>query len=320
MRRAVTAALIALTFLVTGCSQPGDASPQIQSEGQDKLADHQDAMTVLRDALNREQLKQEIYWKLVQRCMAQKGFNVHPNRNNEIQPSVLPEPPYSSPTTAEARDAGYGIGGLSSDKTEPRRPSSAFDQLSAAEQSAYFAAETGVVAGESPERGPDGRFVRGGCQGEAHKIMFGQGREPVNPVYEIEEKVQVRLRNDPELKSALAKWSSCIEEAGYPKFRDPSDARRYAEFFHYPSDGSSRNGGVVPQGGPWPFSEARKREVALATADATCADKYQLREVHSRVWSRELADVVASLEPAVVAYSEAMDIAIEKAQHALGKS
>ncbi len=299
--------------LVSACGVTPPAGPHPAPPPADAAA----VETTLAEAGRLEARVRTAQVQLAVQCMTRQGFTVHPAGQPVPPRADAVPPPLPSPTVAEARIRGYGIG-ETGPTAEPSPSADGSGQVTGAERERYERAWSRTEDGAPWRDGPDGRPLPAGCLGEAYAILHGAGRHgPRNPVTELTPAAQEAYRGHPRLIAALSAWSSCVQERDQPAFADPEQAYRYAEHFHYPAVEPA--GEPVPDGGPWPFAQARTREIALATADAECADRSGLREVQPQVWRDALESAFGRLEPQFVAYRDALTRALDNAHTALGR-
>jgi len=319
MARRLAALLVVLGVCLVGVGCSSDATPR-EAEAADPVdhdpgdgragaagADAGDS-DEMEDLLRLTDQVDEAIHRLAVQCMEEAGFTVHPSREPTTSEAEVSTPVVTSPESDDAALNGYGITDRRDEDAPAAEPVDAFAQLPAEEQQRYYEA----WHGQSTDTAADGRPALGGCYGEARRRVFPEdGRAPANPLVNISVSNET-VNSTPEVAAVLDDWRECVAAAGYPSFADPADAYRYAEYFHYPV--GERPGGVVPEGGPWPYEEARRREIDLATTDAACADRFGLREVQLRVADALLQEALAEFEPQVTGYRTAMMDALERAQ------
>lgn len=256
--------------------------------------------------------------RLAEQCMAGRGFTVHPARQPVTPRTDTIASPLLSPGLADARARGYGIG-ESGGPGEPTATAPESGGLTSAEQARYEQAWSRTEDGAPWRDGPDGRPLPAGCLGEAYAVLYGPGRHgPRNPVPDLTQAVQAAYDDHPLLQPARTAWSTCVQQREHPRFADPGQAYRYAEHFHYPVGETTEE--PVPPGGPWPFTQARAKEIALAVADAECADRSGLREVHAKVWREVTEAEFVKLKPQFAAYRDTLAHALDNARTALEKA
>ncbi|GAA1607433.1 hypothetical protein [Catellatospora bangladeshensis] len=311
---AVGIGLVLVLVSACGATPPAGTQPATPATGTSA-----DTFAAVEAALaEANQLEAQVRTAQVQlavRCMTRQGFTVHPARPPVTTRADALAPPLLSPGLPDARTRGYGIGETVA-SAEPSPPADGFSRLARADQERYEQAWSRTADGAPWRDGPDGRPLPAGCLGEAYAVLHGAARHgPRNPVTELSPAAQDAYHEHPRLTAALTAWSSCVEQHGQPRFTDPAQAYRYAEHFHYPAGDSAED--PVPAGGPWPFAQARPREIALATADAECADRSGLRQVQPQVWREAVASAYVQLEPQFVAYRDALTRALGNARTAL---
>ncbi|MGC5032922.1 hypothetical protein [Micromonospora sp. DT229] len=310
---ACTAVSLGVVWVATGCGGSGAGTEADPTTDRSALTGgtQQGPQAVLNEALESELQVKGLIVRLTESCLRSKGVDKFPRRQASSDGSVTVAP-RSSPLLEEARARGYGV--TEEQQTEaPVEPEFTF--ASPEEERRYLEALTGESTAAVPADQIGGRPSLGGCTGEARSAVYGQVAAPESPTTKIREAAEAAYTKNPSLTAAAKDWSLCLEKADYPKFKDPEDAVRYAQFFHYPV--GARPGGTVPAGGPWPPAEALKKEIALAVADAGCADQGGLRDVQKSAWSKALKDALAQYETQIFGYRDAMSAALERGQQAL---
>ncbi|WP_330464655.1 hypothetical protein [Micromonospora zamorensis] len=308
----VAASAIIVVGLVAGCGQTDEGSDPPAPVGSEAASRQggQNAQAVLNEALDSEAKTRELLTRLTENCLRSKGVLSFPRRSS-IPDTGTTTAPRTSPTLEQATGEGYGI----TEETQPQQPAEKpFAFSSPAEEQRYVEALTGSRPGAQPTR-TDDKPVFGGCTGQARKAVYGDETAPETPTIKIRETAGAEYASDPALKAQLKIWAVCLEKSNYPRFEDPEDAARYGQYFHYPA--GDRPGGVVPSGGPWPKVEARKKEIALAVADARCADQAGLRATQEQAWKRALGAALARYETEIFGYRDAMVDALRRGQQAL---
>ncbi|WP_320068232.1 hypothetical protein [Micromonospora sp. RTGN7] len=310
---ACTAVSLGVVWASAGCGGSEAATEKGATPGGSAVAGatQQGPQAVLNEALESELKVRELIIRLTESCLRSKGVNNFPRRSARSDDGVTAEP-RTSPLLEQARVKGYGV----TEEVQPDAPAEPeFTFASAEEERRYLKALTGRATAAAPANETSGRPTLGGCTGEARSAAYGQVAAPESPTTKIREAAQAEYAKDSTLKVVLKNWSLCLEKADYPKFEDPEDVARYAQYFHYPA--GIRPGGTVPAGGPWPPATALKKEVALAVADAGCADQGGLRDAQKRAWTKALKNALAQYETQVFGYRDAMSAALKRGQQAL---
>lgn len=310
---ACTAVSLGVIWASAGCggSEAGTEEGPIPSGSAVAGGAERGPQAVLNETLESELQVRELIVRLTDSCLRSKGVNNFPQRPARSDGSVTVGP-RTSPMLEQARTKGYGVT-EEAQADAPAEPEFTF--ASPEEERRYLEALTGKATAAAPVDETNARPTLGGCTGEARSAVYGQVAAPESPTIKIREAAEAEYAKDPTLKAVLKNWSLCLEKADYPKFEDPEDAVRYAQFFYYPV--GARPGGTVPAGGPWPRDEALKKEVALAVADAGCADQGGLRDAQKRAWTKALNNALTQYETQVFGYRDAMSAALKRGQQAL---
>ncbi|MFD6567036.1 hypothetical protein [Micromonospora profundi] len=313
-RLAAVAAVIALVAAGAGCEGRVDGPPSNRSANGGLSTDKgsEGPQAALNEILEMELKVRELTDRLTEKCLRDKGITRYPQRSAP-PPTDSTVAPRMSPKLEVANTQGYGV----TTETPGRSPGDAappdFTFGSDEEQRQYVEALTGEAPG-APSK-DDGQQGLGGCSGASRKVLFGANRAPKSAVIDVRATAEAEYARDAALNAKLKSWSECLQKADYPRLADPEDAARYAQYFHYPA--GLKPGGAVPAGGPWPRDEALKREIALAVADATCADSHDLRGVQERAWRKSLNAALTQHEAEVFGYRDAMVAALKRGQQAL---
>ncbi|MFV2109823.1 hypothetical protein [Micromonospora sp. LOL_015] len=320
-----TAAMVGVLAMLAACSpEPSTsdeaAEPPAGSGLQPGEADPASSQhPLLAATLEMDPQVRAVVGRLTEACLRDAGIDRFPAQLPAEYPGPVVVPPQQSPTLAEANANGYGIRAAETadradTETETGATTERFTWPSPADEHRYLEALTGAADGETLTDDA-GNPTLGGCVGEARSAVYGQVAAPPSPVTVIDEAARASYAADPTVTSATAAWSGCLQQDGQPPLLDPADARRFAQFFHHPV--GERPGGPVPEGGPWPAEVAREKEIALAVADAGCADQTGLREAQRLAWEKALDAAVDRHDADLSGYRDAMAAALRQGQQAL---
>ena len=322
MKRRLLLACAVMVVLASGCTT-GEADPATTSEsgaaGKAALNSAANAYARLTDVLNR----------LYDKCMAGKGFTVHP-RHEPADPAVYSakEAPLDRPESlGQAREYGYGIATpLPSKSDDDAGQPDPFDELPAAVQRDY---DQGLTGPGAPNRGekslpgekerevfamPDGnkQFIyKEGCQPETDRAVYGDVKRYVALRYAatggLDRAVWNAASVDPAASTARAEWISCMAGKGYPGVTDSVDAARKADAYY-------RN---VNQANPDAVRQAQDKETTQAVAHAECADQTGVNEKLTAAWHTALSKYLAEHEADLLAWQDSSETALAKAQNML---
>jgi hypothetical protein len=301
-----------------GC---GGADPGRSADG-DPAAAGRRAARVRGEGVELARRVEQAQHELIRRCMSRRGFTAHP-----VLPSAFPTAdeagaaggsggdgsPYREPPEPErARADGYGIDigrpPPATPETAPAGADAAFLALPAVERDRYLAA----LGAPSARQLPGGGAVetrRGGCEEEVLTAVYGDpGRywTLVSVVFDQPTKVRAATDGDPRVTAAIASWSACMRDAGHPELASPDDAERTATGYYW------------PRGGPaLPVEEAKRREVALAIADAGCSARTRMDATRQAVWRERDAQYLRAHEAELVAWRDLARAGLTAAQRLL---
>lgn len=315
MGRRLLSAGAAVLALAAGCStgnaDPGPPDLAALNAGAEKYAQ-------LTDVLN----------QLYDKCMAGKGFTVHP-RHEPTDPAtvVTTKPPADRPENLDqARKYGYGIETPLPSESDAAVQPDPFDAQPEEALQAYSAGLTGPgslnrnerrVSGEKEREFfvmPDGNkqavFTKG-CQPETDRAVFGDVKHAVVLRYTatsgLSRAAYQAAATQPDVNEARAAWISCMAGKGYPGMTDTVDAPRKADGYYRNIDRSSQEA----------VQRAQDKEIAQAVAHAECADETDFNEKLATAWNRALSDYLAEHEADLVAWREASETTLVKARDML---
>ena len=161
-------------------------------------------------------LRQATAENLIRACMGRKGFDGY---------TPDPKPPGADLSDEEyEKQYGYGITTLY-DKSDVGGPNKTYrDSLGPAEQVAYDRA----LYGDDPtatfaDAVDNGDFTRvGGCTKEATDKVFG-GTQVIQSIQNKLDALDERILADSRMVKAVAKWSTCMQKAGYEDLATPDE-------------------------------------------------------------------------------------------------
>lgn len=316
MGRRILSAGVVVLALAAGCSTgAADTGPADKTE----LKAAAKTYAQLTDVLN----------QLYDKCMAGKGFTVHP-RHRPADPAAYTdkEPPPDRPENlAQAQKYGYGIETPLPSKSDAEAVQpDPFDEQPEAVQRDYSAALTGPgtlnrneqrIPGEKEREFfvmPDGnkQFIyKKGCQPETDRAVYGDVKHYVKLRYVatsgLDRAVYTAAATDPDVNEARGAWISCMAGKGYPGMTDTVDAARKADGYYRNIDRSSQEAVL----------RAQDKEIAQAVAHAECADQTDFNEKLATAWNRALSDYLADHEADLVGWREASETTLTKARNML---
>lgn len=248
---ATAAVALALTLSACGGGGGGSGSTDSPSKGprlgaidqlwQDKSGDYD------QDAANAEQMKVE---ELVAKCMTDQGFEYTPVDYSSMNGNAMAMPAGDDGSDLEwgtlefAKKYGYGqttnpwgdpVDQPTDGGQEWVDPNQAYlESMTETEMTAYQTALYGVQPNFTDDADWENwnpTWEEQGCYGAAqHEVnpnMTSGGSEDENKWADLEAEMQTMyesLESDPRVTEAVAKWASCMADAGYPGMATITDA------------------------------------------------------------------------------------------------
>jgi hypothetical protein len=221
--------------------------------------------------------------EVVAACMIEQGFEYKQqdmsDMNESIEENEGDADAYGS--EAYAAENGYGMfTSFDSSKDDGDGEQEWVDPnadyvagMSEEEQAAYYAA----LHGEQPEVAEgdmleSGDWTTQGCQGKASHEVYEEGQIWGDPEFEsLQEEMTAlyeRAQSDPEVAEVNQKWATCVSDAGFADFARPDEAiSSISDEFNTLMSGTTEE---APEPDPTTVAEFKKKEIALAVADARC--------------------------------------------------
>lgn len=215
--------------------------------------------------------------EFVKQCLADRGVTVYPSPDATIGIAAtiggneggswwyaqrsFPNDYAISPSPQMAKTVGYGLSAATADSGSQEK--SAYDQLSGTEQDAIQTEIMGTDTGGNPTAP-----FEASCTGQMQAALFGGTQPPLDGIDPAtlslvtsltngvaQPATQKELAADPDVVKAQSTWEECMKIAGYDQ-ASTAPASALAQ----PGDIGS--------------------EIAVASADATCADKTGVNEAY----------------------------------------
>ncbi|WP_027341280.1 hypothetical protein [Hamadaea tsunoensis] len=292
MRSRLAAALLSMTALATAACGPTAAPAWAPSRPGQPQASPSGPLTaaglvaILQEtaALN-AQVDTERQ-KLIAKCMAAKGFRVHPAAVSNVPPfrSPLPEPATWTLDKTQAATIGYGYGETLRNPAPSDSPAAktAFDNLPPAQQRQYA-----TTRDAQPN----------GCAAQARKTMIGPSPAPVrfgapSPSDLLTTPVE-QASADKRVTTMLSAWSGCMKKAGYAGLHDVDEAYKM----------TMRRYGA--HGEPPVYTRTRElAEIKQAGADARCREQVTMASVMVTVITERATTLLLKYEQWIVAWRD----------------
>jgi hypothetical protein len=269
-----TAAVIGAVLVVSGCDV-GSQDDSPHSSGGTVAADLASA-----DALALDRTVES----LIQGCLAQRGFTVHPDVPNPV-PYRLRLPEKSLPSPSGARRRGLGIGIRANVPASTANSGSAFHRQSRTRQERYFTARNGTPPTAQPvgssrvEREAAAIVGQDGCRAKVTRQVFQTDLVQYLTLRDVAAGTELDLSlNDaawrtPAVASARADWEDCLSDKGFDGMTDPVTMRRKARGLFYPTGRTDD-----------PTGQAKEKELAIAAA--TCEEQTGMDTQYRSAWER----------------------------------
>ncbi|GEP27164.1 hypothetical protein E3O11_05765 [Cryobacterium levicorallinum] len=220
--------------------------------------------------------------ELTATCMADEGFDYVPVDNSQYSGMMSADDGEEYGTEKWVAENGYGMSQSPEQIAEQQEQSQEFvdpnqdyvTSLSEGEQAAYYEVLYGAPPTEE-EMGEDGSYEynweTSGCQGFAsHEINGDQPSQDEHAaLYEAMSAMYEAAQSSPTLVKLDSEWAACMADAGYATFTKKADAQE--------SISTAQSELYENQTGAGPdetvLAEMRDKELAVAMADFTCAEK-----------------------------------------------
>ncbi|MDJ0338520.1 hypothetical protein [Cryobacterium sp. PH31-O1] len=228
--------------------------------------------------------------EIVATCMADEGFDYVPVDNSQY--SGMSDGGEEYGTEKWVAENGYGMSQSPEQIAEQQAQSEEFvdpnqdyvSSLSESEQGAYYEVLSGVQPTEE-ELGDDGSYEynweTSGCQGFAsHEVNGDQPSEDEHAaLYEAMGALYEDAQSSPTVVKLDADWAACMAGAGYSTFLKKADARELIMNEQNTLYESQAATGPNEQS----LADLHEKELALAMADFTCAEKVDYTESSMKV-------------------------------------
>jgi hypothetical protein len=251
--------------------------------------------------------------QLVDRCLDSKGFTVHPP-SPPVTDDVAPRnnKDLVAPSIQFAKTKGYG-----SDPRDRRKPDDqpartaeerAYDALPQRTRDAMGVALFGddskmisvEINGDTVATGSTG------CLTEVRTRLYGSIKEYLRfseiAANQINNLSSTGVTQDPSWVAEQKKWSQCMATAGFAGVPETQAAQKKAR----------------DQYDALPHAQARRFEIGIATADATCAANLKLQASYDAAYVKANKKALADNESDLIAWSELVVQAVKRARVALG--
>jgi hypothetical protein len=226
---------------------------------------------------------------VIRDCMKAEGFDYVPVDPQAQRAALLGQSGMS--TEDFEKQFGYGITTLFEKRLQQEGigPNKEIrDRLSDAERAAYDRA----LYGEDPTATfavalDNGDFTRlGGCTKKATDQIFG-GTAVLQTLQTKLDEVDEKVFSDPRMVKAIANWTQCMREAGYPNLAEPDevDARlekKLDDIVGPPEERRATPAGQEPDYDQAALAALQREEVAMVAADIACEKKH-LVEIEEKV-------------------------------------
>ncbi|QSB06386.1 hypothetical protein [Natronoglycomyces albus] len=263
------------------------------------------------------------------------------------------------PSVAEAEETGLGIADewiehSSGDFRNPHLAHPGWEERGKEYNDAYYEAMNGKERLDYSSMSPEeilediqaDPVAAGGCSGLVAAQIYGvgaDGLDGIEPADITDPLSEPPLPEDlylqywdmdfptPPIDDAHRLWEECLNDRGHPSIPETYAALLYARGFYEDPPGTNTDqpwdvGQFAPElalprpeGGPWPFDEARKREIEFALDVAECADDTEYRQITQHEWDQLSAQVILDHETEIFVWRDQMEAAQIQAQSLLAQ-
>lgn len=301
---------VALALAVTSCaSQPGPA-------GAPDSTSVETSATPVRFGLSRDEERtlHAAEQEYIRRCAAEAGFEFISTAYEELErlKSAAAEtdlPPFGSDDVEAAAENGYGFSERLAEvpNSDPEATNRAiYESLSPEEQLRYDMTISGDTDNEVEVELPNGGVVstpRDGCISDVRRLLYGDLEryiELVSIAINVEGRIRAEAASDPEFIAAEAGWAACMRDSGWD-VSSQADAIALAAAAYETQDDAA----------------ARRKEIEVATDDATCAAETGSVAAAQRALAAARTKVAGDLEGELLAHQEMRLDALEAAREIL---
>ncbi|GIG69701.1 hypothetical protein [Phytomonospora endophytica] len=214
-------------------------------------------------------------------CMEKQGFTAHPD-DADLSDYIL------VPTLDEAAEHGFV-------NAEEEAATSGFTAKPVAYQDAYFTALAGDPDWDRASGAPP---LPGTCLAQVNERLYGDRIAPSRPGAFDPANQEALFTEDPRLITAYDDWRACLRGKGdHPDFATVDQARKHAEGFYEDDD----------------YTEARRKELALAVDVSVCASGSGLREAYRAARESARATLYERFRPQITTWCETLRTALDRA-------
>ena len=299
------AAALAATLALAGCSGDGKKKNEPEEGPLTKyMSALYDESGWTDERMEADHKKTE---KIVAECMTKEGFEYKPapfQGGGMVFGGEDDEGPQMG-TMEFAKQYGYGIidnpwneaATEESSEEIPEDPNQKYlESLSESEQQAYSetlygpqpTAEEMAAMEEGDSEGYVYDWKKAGCQGKAqHEVQGEQGYEAANsdPAYAdlmkaLEEFGQQQYENNDTIEALDRKWAECMAKADFADFPKRMEAQQklWDEWGEVQGQGQTSEDAEPKEPSKAEQKKFQEREIEIAVADVTCADKLKYDE------------------------------------------
>ncbi|MGW0824388.1 hypothetical protein [Streptomyces sp. NPDC002845] len=260
---------------LAGCGVSGPDAADDEGKGSGLTESELDLLTRSGSFIQGERALFRAESELITVCMADKGFPYKAGKSDAVSES------YEDQLIGmdERRGQGYGLYVQYSDSPETEEmgeegdpPASGLEndayvaQLPEAEAAEYLYALRGGNSDRREMRLPDGQaitFSGKGCEAASREKLYGSLDEWAAAEHvpqALNNSLTDRVMEDPGYSAVMRSWKECMGGKGY-SYKDPDDAYQKLKG-EYGERGATR--------------AMRQREIDVATADGTCAQRIRI--------------------------------------------
>jgi hypothetical protein len=281
--RATATLLAGALLLLAGCSGGGGPKKDFKTIEEDLGFEREGIVLRQANAAN-----------LIRACMTRQGFEEY---------TAEPKPPGADLSDEDyEKQFGYGITTVYGKDEGGGANRTYRDSLSPTEQVDYDR----TLYGDDPtatfaDAVDNGDFTRvGGCTKEATDKVFG-GAAVIQSLQTKLDALDDRIQQDPRMGKAVAKWSTCMQKAGYEDVAAPDEVDTVLH--------NKLEAIVGPPESPKPdydkaaLSALQNEERAIVAADVKCEAKniddveLKVRKEYEATFREQNADLISKVPP-----------------------
>ncbi|MDM8086502.1 hypothetical protein QUV83_17145 [Cellulomonas cellasea] len=275
-------------LLLSGCGSSGDSDAGKDSKASEgPLQEYMKPVTSAYDDIDYEKLQVE-QENIVASCMQEAGFEYTPQEYSSVSNPWDEDIEWGTEEFAQKYGYGYSSGSESEDGEEEWVDPNA-DYVAAMSESERAAYEAALWGQQDEPLEDDAEYewdwTKAGCYGKASNETYGEANSAYeDPAFtDLQDEITrmyEKVQSDPKLTALDAKWSECMNEAGFDFAKVNDAAESISEAYNALWEAADPTTGSVDTTAE---AELREKEMSTALADAKCQTKVEYQKTAREV-------------------------------------